>query len=36
LEKRRNNAPSTREYINRRKEIDYATYARLRGKITMK
>ncbi len=36
LEERRNNAPSTQDYINRRKEIDYATYAKLRGKITMK
>lgn len=33
---RRKNAPSTREYIDRRKVIDYATYARMRGKITLK
>ena len=26
-------APSTRDYINRRTEIDYATYARYRGKL---
>jgi len=29
----RDNAPSTQAYIDRRKEIDYATYARYRGKI---
>jgi hydroxymethylglutaryl-CoA synthase len=29
-------ATKTREYIARRTEIDYATYARYRGKITMK
>ncbi len=29
-------APRTRDYINRRTEIDYATYARFRGKLTMK
>lgn len=29
-------APSTQAYIARRTEIDYATYTRLRGKITMK
>ncbi len=33
---RRNLAPHTMEYIQRRTEIDYATYARLRGKIVMK
>jgi hydroxymethylglutaryl-CoA synthase len=33
---RRGKAPSTQDYIARRTEIDYATYARLRGKITMK
>jgi hydroxymethylglutaryl-CoA synthase len=32
----RQRAPSTREYIQRRTEIDYATYARFRGKLTMK
>ncbi len=36
IEERRKNAPSTRSYISRRKEIDYATYARMRGKLTMK
>ncbi|HZW03197.1 MAG TPA: 3-oxoacyl-[acyl-carrier-protein] synthase III C-terminal domain-containing protein, partial [Anaerolineaceae bacterium] len=29
-------APKTWDYINRRTEIDYATYARFRGKLTMK
>jgi hydroxymethylglutaryl-CoA synthase len=29
-------ATKTQEYIARRTEIDYATYARYRGKITMK
>ena len=33
---RRDLALKTRDYIARRTEIDYATYARLRGKITMK
>jgi hydroxymethylglutaryl-CoA synthase len=33
---RRDKALKTRDYISRRIEIDYATYARLRGKITMK
>ncbi len=33
---RRNLAPHTREYIQRRTEIDYATYARSRGKIVLK
>jgi hydroxymethylglutaryl-CoA synthase len=36
LLERRDKAPKTQEYIARRTEIDYATYARLRGKITMK
>ena len=36
IDDRRKNAPSTRSYISRRKEIDYATYARMRGKLTMK
>jgi hydroxymethylglutaryl-CoA synthase len=36
LPERRGFAPSTQDYIARRTEIDYATYARLRGKITMK
>jgi hydroxymethylglutaryl-CoA synthase len=26
-------APSTRDYINRRTQIDYATYCRFRGKL---
>ncbi len=30
------NAPRTDDYIARRTEIDYATYARYRGKIAMK
>ena len=33
---RRDLALKTQDYIARRTEIDYATYARLRGKITMK
>jgi hydroxymethylglutaryl-CoA synthase len=33
---RRNRAPHTQDYIARRTVIDYATYARYRGKITMK
>jgi hydroxymethylglutaryl-CoA synthase len=33
---RQNKAPHTTDYIARRTEIDYATYARLRGKLTMK
>jgi len=36
LLERRGRAPATQNYIARRTEIDYATYARLRGKITMK
>ena len=32
---RRENAPSTTDYITRRTEINYATYARFRGKIDM-
>jgi len=35
LPQRRGLAPSTREYIARRTEIDYATYARYRGKLTL-
>lgn len=31
----RNRAPSTRDYIRRRVEIDYAQYARLRGKLAL-
>jgi hydroxymethylglutaryl-CoA synthase len=36
LLERRDKAPKTQDYIARRTEIDYATYVRLRGKITMK
>jgi hydroxymethylglutaryl-CoA synthase len=36
LLERRDKALKTQEYIARRTEIDYATYARMRGKITMK
>lgn len=35
IEARRRLAPSTADYIARRTEIDYATYARFRGKIDM-
>ena len=31
----RNSAPATRDYIRRRVEIDYAQYARLRGKLAL-
>ena len=31
IAERRHNAPTTAEYIARRIEIDYATYARFRG-----
>lgn len=33
---RRDRAPRTQAYISRRTEIDYATYARMRGKLVMK
>ena len=36
LLERRANALSTQDYINRRTEIDYATYARQRGKLVMR
>ena len=36
IKERRNQAPLTADYIARRTEIDYATYAKLRGKITLK
>jgi hydroxymethylglutaryl-CoA synthase len=36
IEARRDRAPQTHEYIARRTPIDYATYARYRGKLTMK
>jgi len=35
LLERRDKAASTQDYIARRTPVDYATYARLRGKITM-
>ncbi|HSF81300.1 MAG TPA: hydroxymethylglutaryl-CoA synthase [Anaerolineales bacterium] len=36
IQERRDRAPKTQDYIARRIEIDYATYARLRGKLVMK
>ncbi|MDX1435435.1 MAG: hydroxymethylglutaryl-CoA synthase [Anaerolineales bacterium] len=36
IKERRDQAPSTRDYIDRRTEIDYATYVRYRGKLVMK
>jgi hydroxymethylglutaryl-CoA synthase len=36
VEERQGKARSTASYVERRVEIDYATYARYRGKITMK
>jgi hydroxymethylglutaryl-CoA synthase len=36
IDERRNLAPHTQQYIARRTEIDYATYARMRGKLVMK
>jgi hydroxymethylglutaryl-CoA synthase len=33
INEKRNLAPSTRDYINRRTEVDYATYCRYRGKL---
>ena len=36
IEARRDLAPHTAEYIARRTQIDYATYTRYRGKLTMK
>ena len=36
IRERQNLAPHTADYIARRTEIDYATYARLRGKLVMK
>ena len=35
IAERRDNAPRTREYIARRKEIDYAVYSRYRHKLQM-
>jgi hydroxymethylglutaryl-CoA synthase len=36
IERRRDLAPATQDYIARRTEIDYATYVRYRGKLIMK
>ncbi len=36
LPERREQAPRTQDYIARRTEIDYATYARYRGKLVLK
>ena len=36
IHERRDRAPSTQTYIARRTEIDYAEYARQRGKLVMK
>ena len=36
INNRRGKALTTEDYINRRTEIDYAQYARMRGKITLK
>jgi hydroxymethylglutaryl-CoA synthase len=36
IRERRDLAPKTQEYIARRTEIDYATYARMRGKLVLK
>ncbi len=35
IEARRSLAPTTAQYIERRTEIDYARYARMRGKLTL-
>ncbi len=36
LAPRRERAPDTQSYVERRTEIDYATYARMRGKLVLK
>lgn len=36
IEPRRNKALLTADYIARRTEIDYATYVKMRGNITLK
>jgi hydroxymethylglutaryl-CoA synthase len=36
VRERRDKAPHTTDYITRRTQIDYATYARMRGKLVMK
>ncbi|MBI3538234.1 MAG: hydroxymethylglutaryl-CoA synthase, partial [Chloroflexi bacterium] len=35
IEERKNRAPKTAWYVSRREVIDYATYARYRGKLVM-
>jgi hydroxymethylglutaryl-CoA synthase len=35
IDQRRSKALTTRQYIARREEVDYATYSRMRGKLTM-
>ena len=35
IDERRNRAPSTMAYVERRKEIDYGTYVRYRKKLHM-
>ena len=35
IDGRRNRARSTRVYVERRKEVDYATYARYRDKFIL-
>ncbi len=35
IEERKNRAPKTAWYVSRREGIDYATYARYRGKLVM-
>jgi hydroxymethylglutaryl-CoA synthase len=35
MDERRNRAPRTLDYVNRRKEIDYGTYVRYRKKLHM-
>jgi hydroxymethylglutaryl-CoA synthase len=36
IKDRRDSAPRTMDYVNRRTEVDYATYSRMRGKLVMK
>ncbi len=36
VRERRDRAPKTKDYIDRRTEIDYGTYVRFRGKLAMK
>ena len=36
ITERQNQAPQTQQYIARRTEIDYALYARMRGKLVLK